>query len=388
MKVTGSLQIKSNVYYLVLNFKDSETGKRKQKWVNTKIKAKKQNKSKAEIMLAEELKKYESADIKVYSISVSEYFTNWLEEQQFLVAPNTYRGYATNMRNHIIPYFEGKRISLKDLTIADIERYYSSCLKPQSRVDKKGALSTTTVKHHHQNISKALNDAVRKGYITSNPAAYAKSPKAQKYIGSFLNPEQLNDMILLFEGTIIKLPVQLISIYGLRRSEVLGLRWDSVDFNSNQLIVKKALLQDTGGSYLKDNPKNESSYRALPLTNQARNILLQQKQYQENMKKVMGDNYIDDDYICTWADGSVIEPNYLSKKFHSIIIKSTLPHIRLHDLRHSTASNLLSMGFSYVEIQQWLGHSQPSTTLNFYSHVDSSSKLRVSSALDGCLAVG
>ena len=106
------------------------------------------------------------------------------------------------------------------------------------------------------------------------------------------------------------------------------------------------------------------------------------------MKKVMGDNYIDDDYICTWADGSVIEPNYLSKKFHSIIIKSTLPHIRLHDLRHSTASNLLSMGFSYVEIQQWLGHSQPSTTLNFYSHVDSSSKLRVSSALDGCLAVG
>ena len=97
------------------------------------------------------------------------------------------------------------------------------------------------------------------------------------------------------------------------------------------------------------------------------------KQRMEN-KKVCGSSYIDNNLVFVWPDGSPITPNYLTRNFHKLIKKSSLPTIRLHDLRHSTASNLLSKNFSTVDVQLWLGHSQPSTTLNFYSHTDSSFK--------------
>ena len=87
-------------------------------------------------------------------------------------------------------------------------------------------------------------------------------------------------------------------------------------------------------------------------------------------------------YVCTWPDGNVISPNYLTRTFHNVIAKSSLPNIRLHDLRHSAASNLLNMGFSIVQVQQWLGHGSASTTLNFYAHVDKNSKLDMAAAME------
>ena len=96
----------------------------------------------------------------------------------------------------------------------------------------------------------------------------------------------------------------------------------------------------------------------------------------------MGNYYIYNDYVCTWGNGEVIAPNYLTRTFHSVIQNSTLPQIRLHDLRHSVASNLLNLGFSVVQVQEWLGHGSASTTLNFYAHVDKSSKISIADTLD------
>ena len=93
----------------------------------------------------------------------------------------------------------------------------------------------------------------------------------------------------------------------------------------------------------------------------------------------------DSDYVCTWADGSVISPSYLFQTFHNVISKSSLPSVRLHDLRHSAASNLLNMGFSIVQVQQWLGHGSASTTLNFYAHVDKNSKVVMAEAMEKAL---
>jgi site-specific recombinase XerD len=120
-------------------------------------------------------------------------------------------------------------------------------------------------------------------------------------------------------------------------------------------------------------------------TNQIKNILLKHKAKQEDNRKIFGDCYINNDYVCTWKDGKPISPNYLTRTFDKIIKESSLPKIRLHDLRHSTASNLLANGISVVEVQHFLGHSQPSTTLNFYSHVDSSSKKNISNFLEKTL---
>ena len=116
------------------------------------------------------------------------------------------------------------------------------------------------------------------------------------------------------------------------------------------------------------------------------NTLLQHKAWQEERKRTLKSKYIDSDFVCTFDNGKLISPNYLTKKFKAIIKDSNLPQVRLHDLRHSVASNLLINGFSIVEVQEWLGHSSASTTLNFYSHIDSSkSKTAISKSLDNMI---
>lgn len=116
-------------------------------------------------------------------------------------------------------------------------------------------------------------------------------------------------------------------------------------------------------------------------------MLKKHKELQEKKKALLGNYYVDEDFVCTWDNGTVITPNYLTRTFHTVIIKSSLPKIRLHDLRHSVASNLLNKGFSIVQVAEWLGHSSSSTTLKFYAHNDKSSKLIIANSLKNMIAV-
>lgn len=377
--VTGSVQIKDGKYYAVLNLKN-ENGKRKQKWISTGLPIR-GNKKKAEKFLSEKIAEYDKKNVKYSDLTVAEYFENWLSEIKSEVKPNTYRNYHANMVNHIIPYFKNKGILLQDLKPQHLEDYYNSKLQSNSKLNSAEALSRTTIKHHHQNISKALSDAVRKEVMYYNPATSARTPKAEKFKAEFLNQSQVNEMLVLFKDSVIYIPILLASVYGLRRSEVLGLQWKNIDFVNKSIHIVQTLQQNTGGSYL-DTTKTESSNRTLPMTNDIYNVLNKHKAEQESRQNLMGNYYIASDFVCTWNNGKVISPNYLTKTFHSIISKSNLPDVRFHDLRHSAASNLLEMGFSVVQVADWLGHSSSTTTLNFYAHVDKKSKLNIANALE------
>ena len=378
MAITGSVQQKKGKWYAVLNLKDIN-GKRKAKWISTGLTVR-GNKKKAEKFLEQQIDKYSEnlADGSATDILLADYFERWLPKIKDKVKPNTFRSYKGNMENHIIPYFREKKIRLQQLCPVNLEDYYEFA--------KKKGLSSTTIKHHHQNISKALSDAIHDKLLIYNPASAAKSPSPAKFKAKFLMPKQLEQLMLLVKGSVIELPVQLCSIYGFRRSEVLGLKWKYIDFDQRTLTVAETLQQNTGGSYV-DVTKNESSCRMLPLTQQAYDLLLAQKEQQEERARVMGSYYNKSDYVCTWADGKVIEPNYLTRTFHKILQKSDLPMVRLHDLRHSTASNLIEQNVSIVNVASWLGHSSPTTTLNFYAHTNQEQKKRVANVIDGMLAV-
>ena len=259
-------------------------------------------------------------------------------------------------------------------------------MAPGSKINSADALTANTIKHHHQNISKALNDAVKHGLITQNPASMATTPKVNKYKATFLNPVEINDMLLLFKGNVVEIPVTLVAFYGFRRSEVLGLKWKNVDFVNKRIVIAETLQQHTGGDYT-DVPKTESSYRSMPMPDEICSLLKTHKKVQEDRKSLMGDFYTENDYVCTWPDGRVITPNYLTKEFNKLITNSNLPKIRLHDLRHSTASNLLAKGFSIKQVQEWLGHGSPSTTLNIYSHIDDNSKKNMSECLSEIIKI-
>lgn len=373
--ITGNLQTKNNKFYVVLNLKD-KNGKRKQKWINTGLTVR-GNKKKAEQILNDTISEYESKADETPVEMVADYFREWLVEIKEKVKPNTYRSYNSNMVNHIIPYFEEKGISLKDLTAKDLDDFYD--FKRKSK-----ALSGTTIKHFHQNISKALTDAVHDGKIPYNPAKATQAPKAKKFRAKFLNESQLNELVQLFKGSVIELPVILCSTYGFRRSEALGLKWEYVDFERRELTIAETLQQNTGGNYT-DTPKTEESYRTMPMIDDIYDILLKHKEEQENRCRLMGDYYSASDFVCTWNDGKVISPNYMTRTFHAVIQKSNLPQIRLHDLRHSVASNLLAKGFSAVQVAEWMGHSTPATTLNFYAHADKKSKNDIADSISGSL---
>ena len=379
--ITGSIQVKNGKWWVVVNLYD-ENGKRKPKWIDTML-SERGNKRNAEKMLSDYLAEYNKMNIPYSKLTVADYFTQWLKDVQTEIKQNTYRSYYGNMTNHIIPYFKQNKIQLQELTPFDLENYYKSKLQPNSKIKSESALSATTIKHHHQNISKALSDAVRKGLILANPAASAKTPKAEKFKGKFLNRKQINELLLLFRGNVIELPVLLCSVYGFRRSEVLGLKWHNIDFENRSITIAETLQQGVGGNYA-DTPKTDSSYRTLPMTDNVYACLNAQKSLQNERKRLMGNYYANTDYVCVWANGEVISPNYLTRTFHSIIGKSNLPQIRLHDLRHSAASNLLDMGFSVVQVADWLGHSSSATTLNFYAHAEKRSKMDIANALDGC----
>lgn len=377
--MTGSLQIKNNKYYVVLNITGAD-GKRRQKWISTELEVK-GNKKRAAKILENLIAEYEERNIDYDGVLFADYLIQWLERVKNNLEPSTYNGYFGNINKHIVPYFKRKKIRLTELKPYHLEDYYAYLMSEKR-------LSAQTVRHNHRVISKSLNDALRHDIILSNPTQRTALPKVQKFIGSFLNPEQLKDLFMIFKGTEIEYVVEFIATYGLRRSEALGLCWDKVDFNKGIFTVSRAMIQQKQGNYyLKECTKNESSYRTLPLTKDMCEILLFLKNRRKENKEKFGNAYIENDYVFTWADGSPITPNYLTRTFHKLIVKSDLPNIRLHDLRHSTASNLLSHGFSVVEVQHWLGHSQASTTLNFYSHIDASSKIGIKNALEKLLSL-
>lgn len=378
MAITGSVQKKNGTWYAVLNLKDAN-GKRKPKWIPTGL-VLRGNKKKAEAFLEQQIKQItgNAFDDNLTDILLADYFESWLPKIEKNIRPNSFRGYKSNMNNHIIPYFREKHIRLQQLCSSDLEDYYSYM--------KEQGLSSTSIKHHHQNISKALSDAVHDKLIMYNPASAAKSPSPAKFKAKFLTPKQLEQLMILLKGTVIELPVQLCSIYGFRRSEVLGLKWKYIDFENRTLTVAETLQQHIGGSYV-DGTKTDSSNRILPLTKQAYDLLRAQKEQQEERAKLMGSYYHKSDYVCTWADGKVIQPNYLTRNFHKILQQSDLPMVRLHDLRHSTASNLIDQNVSILTVASWLGHSSPTTTLNFYAHTNQEQKKRAAKVIDNMISV-
>lgn len=379
-KATGNLVVKNGYWHARLLIK-TEDGEYKQIWRTTKLPVK-NNKRKAKAFLQELIDAYNSENGCFYSnMTVAEYFTLWLKIIKEEVRANTYRTYKGNMENHIIPYFQEKGIRLQELKPCDLSEFYMVKHTTNSKMKKDEALSSTTIQHFHQNISKALNDAVERGYINYNPDVASKRPKIKNYNASFLNQKQIQVLLNLLEGSLIYLPVLICSIYGMRRSEVLGIKWCNVDFVNNTIHIYETLQQSTkaltGDSNYTDDPKNKCSKRTMPLIPLIREKLLAQKQWQLSNKKEYEELYIESDYVFTLENGAVIKPNYLSKNFRKFADKAGFERVRFHDLRHSVASNLLNKGFSYVQTADWLGHSTPSTTFRYYAHVDKSSRMAI-----------
>ena len=163
--------------------------------------------------------------------------------------------------------------------------------------------------------------------------------------------------------------VKITALYGLRRSEVLGLKWDSVDFTAGRLTIKHTVSKVTK-AVCKDKTKNSSSHRSFPLTPEAREIFFQAKREEKENRRLCGKSYQENEFIFKWPEGTPFSPDYVSSHFALLLKNNGLPHIRFHELRHSCASLLLNSGFTLKDVQEYMGHSDIQMTANIYGHLD------------------
>ena len=377
--VAGHLSEKKGYYYAVLNYKDY-TGKRKSKWVSTGLPVK-GNKRRAEKILADIKRDFVPEEPKRIEANMlfSDYMESWLNIIKGSVAVPTYSSYSEIVNKNIIPYFRERKITLQGLTAKDIQAFY---LHELQRV------SASTVIHYHANIHKALKYAVKIDLIEVNPADKVERPKRKQYVGSFYDADEINALFEAAKGTKLELPILFGAFYGLRRSEAVGLKWDAIDFEQNTIVIRHTVTQcNVDGKKVivaSDTTKTKSSRRTLPLVPFVKERLLVLKEEQEENRRLCGRSYIKEylGYVCVDVIGNLIKPNYVSSTFGKLLAKNNLRHIRFHDLRHTCASLLLANGVPMEQVKEWLGHSEISTTVDIYGHLQYATKKQSAAAIE------
>ncbi len=390
--VAGHLREKRGIYYMILSY-TNENGERVTPTKSTGLPVK-GNKKRAEAML-NDWRKSEDLALKKrkangslnkldpdQEILFTKFMLDWLEMMKNSVEVTTYASYAQAIKSKINPYFDARfpTLTLSQITPKHIQDYYTWEMTEND-------VSANTVIHRHANIRKALQYAFKTGLIDINPADRIERPKKVKYVGSTYNDQELAQLFAITKGDLIELPVMLAAFYGLRRSEVLGLKWDAIDFEKKTITIKHTVTQTTldGKSVIieKDRTKTKSSYRTLPLVKPFEDALLRKKAEQAENRRLCGKCYDKShlDYINVNEMGKLITPGFLTQHFPLVLERNGMKKIRFHDLRHSCASLLYSNGVALKDIQEWLGHSDISTTSNIYTHLDYSSKVASANAI-------
>ena len=383
--VAGHLQEKNGMFYVVLNYRD-ENGKRKTPWISTNLPVK-GNKKRAENFMMDVRRNFvppnvqrieEREAMQKGDILFTDFLLKWLRVAKSTVKLTTYASYEMMATRIIIPYFEILNIKLKELTTEDIQEFYSAQLE---------RVSANTVIHYHAVIHRALKYAVKIKTIQSNPAVNVERPRKEKFIGSFYDKKEINTLFDIIQGHPLEVAIKLAAFYGLRREEIIGLKWTAIDFENNTLTIQHTVTEcNLDGKHIEvasDTAKTDSSLRTMPLVTNFREMLLAKKEKQEHYRKLCGRSYCKEylDYIFVNEMGERWKPRYLSDGFKRILEQNGLRRIRFHDLRHTCASLLLANNVPMKKIQEWLGHSDFSTTANIYAHLDFQSKISSAEAM-------
>jgi len=387
--MTGKVYAKKDKWYIRLSYKD-KNNEWQQKWEATGLEAK-GNKKKAEAMVPGLIEKNKHLDYGENKgddkILFTEFTKQWLASKQNKLEKSTYEGYMSYIDCHILPYFEKLNLNLDEVTPKHIKGFYENRFK-NGRKDGKGGLSVRSIKKYGAVLKQIFKDAVVTEQITRNPATGVPYPKNEKpeFKGIFLTGEEANRMLQAFAGHELQAMVYVTLYYGLRRSEALGLRWSSIDFENNIIKIEHTVVKVLSIEY-KDNTKSKTSKRTLPLLSDVREVLLKLKERQAENRNIFGNTYKESDYIFAWQDGKLYRPEYVTRAFQRVLKRNGLKVIRFHDLRHSTASILYDKGWELKDIQDWLGHADIETTGNIYTHITLQRKQATAKSLENTFVI-
>ena len=367
--VAGHLTLKNGRYYAVLNYRNAG-GQRKTKWISLGL-PEKGNKRKAEAELARLRAEFEPPK-EVGDLSsdmlFADYLLEWLEIAKGRLAVATYSSYAAMIKKPVGPYFRQRNLTLRELEARHLQMFYSEMLRK---------VKPNTVIHYHAIIHSALKYAVKTDMLVQNVADKVDRPKKNSFQPVFLSAEEMQKMFEALRGTKLELPVLVAAFYGFRRGEVLGLKWDAIDFERGTISVIRTVttitLDGKQTEIEQQSAKTKSSLRTLPLIGSFREYFLQVKEAQELNKQICGNchNYEYDGFVFVDELGERMRVDYLTNAFPKFLESHGLQRMRFYDLRHSCASLLLANGVPMKQIQEWLGHSDFGAAANIYAHLDS-----------------
>lgn len=296
-----------------------------------------------------------------------ELLTEWLKSYCLTnCSERTYLGYKGIIEKHIVPALG--HVKLKDLRPAVIQGFYGeACQKENGRTHQK--LNNRTVLRMHRVLSQALRWAVRQGYLSANPASrdHVDPPKERRYIARTLDRNEIETLLEAAQDSWCYPIVYTAINSGLRRNELLGLRWRDADILGMTLSVNHCLYKAKDKVELRE-PKTKSSRRQIALTPPLARYLAEYKAERESLYLQMGLLLSPDDFLFGDDAGQPLDPSSLSHTFNRIVKKAGL-EARFHDLRHSCATLMLGAGVHPKVVQEMLGHSSIQITLDIYSHV-------------------
>lgn len=326
--------------------------------------------------------KQDGTYVEPIKLTVGQYLLDiWLPAIESTIRVSTYTSYRQNIVRHVIPALGSIRLQV--LTADDLDRFYSDLFK--------SGLAVNTIRNIHVAIRKGLADALRKNRVPRNVAQAATLPKrtTRKPEMKFWTQDELRSFLDFVRDQAHRLyaAFYLLAVTGMRRGEALGLRWSDVDLDKAELTVSQALVQVNQETSFQD-PKNGRS-RVVSLDAETVAILREWRKAQIAERIALGPGYVDSGLVFTKLDGSELLPSSFSQSFERIVARTTLPRIRLHDLRHTHATLLLRAGVPVKVVSERLGHATAGFTLTVYSHVmpgqDSDAAERFASLLRGSL---
>lgn len=352
---------KKNKFYVVVSYKDAN-GKRIKKWLPTGLDAstkKKEVNSTAEKIASDfyndvilggysdcttnitanstvSVKQEVSDESSNNDIDFIEFMNKWLEYKKSRVAKLTYQTYNSGVKC-AISYFAGRNFTIQSVKPIDIQDYYNSLIK--------GGMKVTSMKNRHLCMHNIFEYAVKLDLIPFNPTSRVDMPKAERHEASFYNKDELDELFKVFINDRMELVVHIAAYYGLRRSEIIGLKWDSIDFTQKTITIRRKVITVLGddGRYkpiCEDKLKTNATRRTLPLIPHIEKLLNEKKEQQTHFKKLLKDGYNKeyDGFVCTDDMGNLITPEYVTSHFKYVIDKNGLKHLRFHDLRHTCVS--------------------------------------------------
>jgi integrase len=370
----GTIYLRNDGRY-VASIKDPNSGKRIDRYAKTEKEAEKK---------LEDIK----FEIRQGTLAtgpnqtVEQYLKSWLEDvQKPDIEEVTYWGQYGVIKNHLIPAFGHKQ--LKSLTAQDIQKFYTSLIK-------KG-YKPGTIRCIHNVLHKAMKNAVRWKLVSYNVCDQATVPRnfKENEVAQALTAEQALHLLRVSREHPLNALITLALVTALRHGELLALHWQDVDLEGKRLSIKWTVAYIRGRGYIQSDPKSKKSTRTVQLPGFVVDALLRHRKRQQAQRLRSGDRWEENDLVFSNRNGKFRRSDYDSTLFHKLLEQNGLPHIRIHDLRHSAASLLiLVLKMPPKLVQELLGHSSLDMTMNIYTHADESQQRDMMDTFDRFLKEG